>query len=105
MLRLKVGDVVQERNGAWRIVRAVTRQPSGKLCAITLTIRHCSWTGRCYTVIMANDLRQRGFHPVRVRRRKLTSRFDRKIQRAIHGNEDRRVKPYSVTCCDVEGTA
>jgi hypothetical protein len=105
MRQLRVGDVIASPGGSWRVVRVVHRSPNGNLWGVTLTIKHCSWTGRCYTVLCANDLRQRGFYRVPVKRRRLRSAFDQKIRQAIERNEHPKHGRYSVTCCDVEGVA
>jgi hypothetical protein len=89
MKRVVVGSVLAEGSGAWRVVRAVSRYPNGDLYGVTFAIRHCSWTGRCYTVCHYSDLKQRGFRLLKVKPRRLRSEFDRKIATAIHGNEYR----------------
>ena len=104
MARVVIGSVLREGSGALRVVRNLSRKADGRLAYVTFTIRHCSWTGRCYTVCTASDLRMRGFRMVSVAPRPLRTRMDRKIYRAITGNECRR-DGYSVTCCQVEGVA
>jgi hypothetical protein len=96
------GSVLAEGSGTWRVVRSVSRYVNGDLRAVTFTIRHCSWTGRCYTILGYSDLIQRGFHMVRVQPRALRSKFDRVIDRAIH---QPCYEPYAARCCDVEGVA
>jgi hypothetical protein len=98
---LKVGDVIAERSGVWRTVRAVSRRPSGGLYAVHLVIRRCSWTHRCYTVVNATDLRVRGFRRIRVKRRPLRTRLDRQIQRIVNGPLAKRKQ--ALDCCDVKG--
>ncbi len=99
-----VGSVLKDRNGTMRVVRKVTRYRDA-LQYVTFTIRSCSWTGRCYTVLTATDLRLRGFTLVRVAPRTLETALDRKIDAAIHqfGGGDR--SKYILRCCDVEGVA
>jgi hypothetical protein len=103
MKRVVVGSVLQEASGAMRVVRNLTRGPAGDLKFVTFTIRHCSWTGRCYTVVTVSDLKTRGFRLVRVRPRALRTRLDAKVRQSILGNES--PGHYTLTCCDVEGVA
>ncbi len=98
---LRAGDVITE-GGRWRIVRASTYKSDGTLCAVSLAIRRCSWTHRCYTTIMRVDLKQRGFRPVQVPRRRLSARIDRLIRQSIGHVVKRRT---DLTCCDVETVA
>lgn len=58
---LRVGDVIAEGSGLPRVVRAATYNRDGFLRSVSLTIRRCSWTGRCYTVLNRNDLKWRRF--------------------------------------------
>jgi hypothetical protein len=103
MKDVAIGSVLAEGSGTWRIVREFSRYSNGDLRAVTFTIRHCSWTGRCYTVCGYVDLIYRGFRMVRVKPRALRTKLDRRIRKAITGNES---KPhYSMKCCDVEGVA
>lgn len=101
MMRVQVGDVIRKPGSPFRIVREVTRYGNGELRSVTLAIRRCSWTHRCYTILNCVDLRVLGYRPVAVKRRKLRSRMDRKIQHAIHEPCTQK----SLTCCDVEGIA
>ena len=101
--RLVVGDVISERGGPHRIVRHVVHRKNGLLIGLNLTIRHCSWTHRCYTAVMRNDLKNRGFrkvHNVRVELKR--TGIDRQISRAI-GQVGGPRKSFILTCCDVEG--
>lgn len=100
MRRVQVGSVIAERGGAWRIVRHVARDRSGRLRAVWLVIRRCSWTRRCYTVVNANDLIQRRFRLIPTSPVQLKTRgIDAKIRHALHESATHR----SLTCCDVEG--
>jgi hypothetical protein len=101
MKTLNLGDVIARPNGPWRIVRALSRRPDGTLHSLTVTINHCSWTGRCYTILMRSDLFTYSYRKVRVKTRRLDTDFDKKIATAIMGDE--RPGHYTVTCCDVEG--
>lgn len=103
MLRLKVVDLLVKGNGKPRAVRSLYRYPNGDLAGITFAIRACSWTGRCYTAISYNDLKQTGYVPyingnTKVRM-KLNSDMDKKIAGCIRNGEDR-----SLGCCDVKGS-
>lgn len=101
MKSLQIGDVITN-GGRWRVVREVTRYNNGDLRSVTLAIRSCSWTGRCYTILNYTDLRCLGYRKVNVAPRKLRGRLDRKIHAAIHQPCH---KPYILTCCDVESAA
>jgi hypothetical protein len=103
MARVVVGSVLANGNSPWRVVRRVSRKANGDLWGVYFAIRHCSWTGRCYTVVTASDLKVRGFRLMPVRAREFRSEIDIRIQRAINSNECR--GHYSVTCCDVKGVA
>lgn len=102
MLTLKVGDVIAERSGAWRVVRDVKRAANGDLHYLTLAIRHCSWTHRCYTCLYIGDIWTRQFRKVHVKTRPLRTRLDKQIAAAIVQPCNER---YVLTCCDVEGVA
>jgi hypothetical protein len=103
MARVRVGSVLRAGSGAMRVVRSVTRHADGRLCAVSFAIASCSWTRRCYTVVMSNDLRQRGFRMVRVKPRSLNTELDRKIAQSIA--QPAWERPYVLRCCDVEGIA
>ncbi len=101
---LEVGDVITN-GGSWRIVRKVSRwsnhwSKETRVRSITLAIRHCSWTHRCYTVVTRSDLKQRGFKKVAARVQLKSSGIDAKIKAAIHQDS---WEPKLLTCCDVEG--
>lgn len=104
MRKVVVGSVLAEGSGTWRVVRRAHRKPNGDLWGVTFTIRHCSWTGRCYTVLTATDLKTRGFRLVPVRPRHLRSGVDGKIRAAMAQGGCSRSE-YLMTCCDVEGVA
>lgn len=101
MRGLKVGDVIRKGDGPFRVVRELMRRRDGRLYSVSLTIRRCSWTHRCYTILNATDLRQQGYRQVRVRRRPLRKRIDRAILKAIHEPAWQK----SLTCCDVESVS
>lgn len=103
---LRVGDVL-EVNGALRVVRQVSRwanrhDPIERLRYVTFAIRHISWTGRCYTVYTAADLRRMRIRYVGARV-KLASEMDGKIAAAITQRSSER--PYVLTAHDVRGVA
>lgn len=99
MRHVVVGSVLRSRSGALRVVRAVGRYQNGDLRSVSCTIRHCSWTHRCYTVINYTDLRILGYRLVRVPPRRLRSKMDRQIQTEMHQPSWAKVR---LTCCDVE---
>ncbi len=100
--RIQKGDILEARSGTLRIVRSVRHNgPSLPKTSVTFTIRHCSWTGRCYTVVNGNDLRQMRFRPVSARM-PLRTKLDKLIE-AEFGRPpgDGRM----LDCCDVRGIA
>lgn len=100
MRTVRVGDVIQKKDSAPRIVREVTRYQDGRLRSVTVIIRHCSWTHRCYTILNYTDLRIMGYRKLRLKRKRLKTEFDQKVKAALHQPGGR---PYILTCCDVEG--
>jgi len=105
---IKKGDILVE-GGTPRIVRYVHHYkiPPGKgtrdgsiRTYVAFTIRRCSWTTRCYTLLTTHDLKQRKFRPTG-KRKILRSRMDREIElEIINGLPLEQVKLH---CCDVEG--
>jgi hypothetical protein len=96
--KIQVGDVLKNRSGTLRIVRAVHHS---RVCdhirtSVYFTIKHCSWTGRCYTILGGNDLVQNGYQPTGAKV-KLRARFDRFIE------EEFEMPNPILTCCDVRG--
>lgn len=102
MTDLRVGDVIAREHGSWRIVRKVTRYRNGELRSVTLAIRVCSWTRRCYTILGYTDLRVLGYRRV-ARNAKLDGPLDGRFQRAI--NEPCSQRPYALSCQEVRGIA
>ncbi len=99
---LKVGDVLRDKRGNLRVVRAISRHKhDGDLTHISFTIKRCSWTGSGFTVLNFTDIIQRGFEPVGVRVR-LIKPIDELIDREIkyHGHGY-----HPASCCLVKGIA
>lgn len=102
MNRVVKGSVLQFGK-SFRIVRRATRYKHGKnagrLRSVTLSIKRCSWTTRCYTIMTYNDLyyRKAKFTGTLV---KLNSQIDKKIEKEIISNS----RP-KLTCCDVDGVS
>lgn len=94
---IQKGSVLRFPNGDLRVVRKATFWPDGNLHSVTLAIRRCSWTGRCYTVIDRVTLKHPGATLAHVKPRPLKKIMDRKIERAIGSLYK------TVTCCDVHG--
>lgn len=99
MRDLRPGDAVQEGNSRPRIVRKVSFNPQGQLRYVTLAIRRCSWTHRAYTVLYIGDIWTRGFRKLPMRRQRMATRADQRLQRAIQQPAG---EPKCMTCCDVE---
>lgn len=103
--KLEVGDVLRTPTGDLRVVRLAShhiitsggRRPHWR-SSVCLTIKHCSWTTRCYTVLNSADLKTRGFRPTGKRVR-LQSRLDAEIRRNFGVDK----KDITLHCCDVEG--
>jgi len=100
---LREGDVLKARSGKLRIVRRVRHLgPSIPKTFVHLTIQHCSWTGRPYTVVTGNDLRQMGFQRVGNARKLLKDQFSRALARDFEAS---RSTDCQFKCCDVRGIA
>lgn len=104
--KIRKGDILETPSRQQRIVRNVKHYQhnygahKGAIrTAVCFTIKHCSWTGRCYTVLSGTDLVQRGFRPTGKRKR-LQSKIDKLIDLEL----DRRGKP-ELGCCGVKGIA
>lgn len=93
--KIRIGDVLRSGGGSLRVVRDVKHFADGKTF-VHLVIKHCSWTGRCYTVLQGTDLNYMGYRRTGKRVR-LRSKLDAKIAEAC------RSVPITLTCCDVEG--
>ena len=100
MDHVQVGDILRAGRSL-RVVRAVGHYQDGPkkglLRSVTFTIRHCSWTGRCTTVLTYTDLFHRGFKPTG-KRLKLSSKIDQLIARDAGDKHER-----NLACCDVKG--
>lgn len=105
MKSVRVGDVL-ERKGTLRVVRAITFYACGALWGVHFTIKHCSWTHACDTVVDASRLQSEGWRPTGHRTR-LTGRLDRRIQREILEDygPHRKGRKRLLDCCDVKGVA
>lgn len=97
MEKVRVGTVLVSRGGTARVVRRVTRYRTGELYYVWFTIRHCSWTGRCYTMLSANDLIQQGYTPAGFTYRIPQDELNLNIERSLAGGD------YYLKCCDVRG--
>lgn len=99
MRSVKVGDVLINAAGVYRVVRAASFYPNGNLRSVTFVIRRRSWTNRAYTVVGFTDLRMQGYRPARARS-KLNGPLDAQIAKVIADHRD-----LSLTCCMVKGIA
>lgn len=101
MKDVKVGDVLARGRSKPRVVRSVSRFKNGDLCAVSFTIRACSWTHRCTTAMNYTDLRCLGYAPVGVNV-PLTTKIDRRIARdLLYENRF----DQKLDCCDVRGVS
>lgn len=99
--RVIKGDILKDACGNLRVVRKASYGKSGLTTYVYLSIKHCSWTGRCYTCLCYSDLKIRGFRPIG-RRKKLTSRMDKRIARDL---EYKNRFDQKTDCCDVKGVS
>lgn len=97
-----IGSVLREPNGGpFRIVRYVTRRRcDGRLMFVGFAIRRSSWTGRCYTMYTASDIKSRGFTMVPHVRVKLDKLIDVRIAQAMAQDC---TEPYMVHAREVVG--
>lgn len=99
MRSVKVGDVLVNAGGTYRVVRAASFFPNGNLATLTFVINRCSWTRHPYTVMNFTDLRQQGYRPAHARS-KLNGPLDAQIADAVSDHWNR-----SLSCCAVKGIA
>lgn len=97
---LRAGDVVRMPSGVLRVVRKVTMGKRGVIRSATFSIKRCSWTGRCYTVIHRSVLMQGWSHTGR--RVVLNSVLDAQIAHDVTHTDYRTLQLH---CCDVKGVA
>lgn len=95
--RLRKGDVILSHCDTQRVVRSASYLDDGRLNAVSLTIRKCSWTGRALTTVLRSDLKGRGFRPP-IARVRLKTKLDREIDKEARDHRCRKL-----TCCDVYG--
>jgi hypothetical protein len=101
---VRPGDVVRsKKNGDLRVVRQVTQhrcklpycRPGCKaMRSFTLLIRHCSWTGRGYTILFPTDMRLR-YEPTGA-----NVGIDQGIEALLKLEKGRE---KLLTCCDMKG--
>lgn len=102
--KIRKGDVLQSGSGIFRIVRGVKHNgPSLGKTSVDFTIQHCSWTGRCYTVLTGCDLKSNGYRPVKAKPFALRTEFDRAVEAEIINRPP--FDKCKLTCCDVVGIA
>lgn len=82
LFECEVGDVFVENSGTMRVLRHMSVDRTGMLRFATFSIRHRSWTNRCYTVLDYSAMLTRGFRPTGARVR-LDSAMDIAIEAAI----------------------
>ena len=98
---VRAGDILKAPNGLLRVVRKCSyskRHPRAMVC---FTIRHCSWTGRCYTSYDTGELKRMGYRPVKARYR-LRSQLDWEIAENL---KYKNRFDQTLHCCDVRGIA
>lgn len=81
------------------MLRVVRRVHHGIRTSIKLSIMHCSWTGRCYTIYTGAGEINRMFERTPYRM-KLNRPIDRKIDRELDGLPKSEIQLH---CCDVRG--
>lgn len=110
MAKLKEGDVIQAASGLQRVVRQVNMWPKHKhanrLHSVTVVIKHCSWTGKCFTCLDEAQLNGYGYKPLGVRVT-MRTRLDRRIKSELarQNSPDAKVRfgPKLLGCCEVRG--
>jgi hypothetical protein len=97
---VREGDVLKWPHGSMRVIRKLSHpdslNPRRKYCYFS--IRHCSWTGRCYTLYSIGELMGMGVIPTGVRIH-FKHPLDLKINRVIQRGGDRE----EMSCCAVSG--
>lgn len=95
---IRMGDVLRiGEDGAFRVVRYCNYKQNNILTSVSFIIRHCSWTGRCYTYLTRSDLKTYSKAGFRVR---LDQEFDAKMAAEMTNHDQ-----YTFSCCDVRGIA
>lgn len=98
--KIQEGDILLEQGRSERVVRNAHYGKNGKLYSVTFTIKHCSWTGRCYTVLIRADLKTRRFAPTG-KKYKAKTELDTKIKEEV--NNSYNPPEIKLHCCDVKG--
>ena len=101
MRAVTVGDVLKNARGSLRAVREVTLYENGDLRCVTFAIKHCTWSGRGYTIYDYTALRMLGFRPTGVTLA-LGSDLDAALEFDIGSTAtplDTRMLERHVTCC------
>lgn len=100
--RIQRGDIIRKGN-SFRIVRKVSptwidkeKTKLANSTAVYLSIRRCSWTNACYTLIYLRDIVKLDYQPTGMRA-KLATEIDSQVDECI--NDVSR----GLSCCDVEG--
>ena len=98
---IRVGDVLKGTGNSYRVVREAHYKQDGFLSSVTFTIKHCSWTGACYTLLTRSDISVFGYTPTGAKS-SLSTDMDatilKNIRRHSRGEE-------ALDCCDVKGIA
>jgi len=99
--RIEKGDILRSKSGLLRIVRAVHHswipQSQQIRTSVTFTIKRCSWTGRCYTILNGSDLMTQGYQHTGKR-----IRLQKKMDKEIAAEFGQKPESLKLTCCDVE---
>ncbi len=98
--RVQVGDILRSRSGLNRVVRKISRHKGRTI--LTFVIKHCSWTGRCYTTYFPSDVKHAGLRPTG-KRLKLKGKMDKRIAEAIRRADLSHLNGRVPNCCTVEG--
>jgi hypothetical protein len=101
----KVGDIYRAPNGVLRVVRHVSICQNERSVVnerktwVFFTIRHCSWTRRCYTLYSIAELKSLGYRLTGKRVLRWADKYQERVDRVIQNSSQ------ELTCCDVEGIA
>lgn len=100
---IQVGDILLEKGKSPRVVRKVSRikkgPRTGKVHALSFTIKKCSWTGACHTTIVRTDLKTRKFSPTG-KKAALNGELDKQIEANVALGDNTLA---TIHCCDVKG--
>jgi hypothetical protein len=103
LARVRQGDVLKWPSGTMRVVRVLhdhgvtNRYEDPRKVFCYFTIKHCSWTHRCYTLYNLGELHGMGVRNTGMNI-KFKTRFDERLVEEMENSGQRTIK-----CCAVRG--